>query len=299
HDDPWEIGKNGYGEVAILGDIKTTMPYINDQIRRHPAHDQPAADARSQRLRELAAKRDDLFRAFAEGLQRANAARLAAASGPPPAIQGSQVVKLLGEIEAEENLPLVYVHEAISDAQYFQQYLQYHSPSSYYSVEGGSLGYSMPASLGIKLAVGNDNIVINAVGDGSSLFYPQVWWTAAKFNLPILTIIMNNREYKTLLSGLEQITQLYDWKPTGDPWYLYLHEPHLTFPEIAASFGVNQGAVVSDPAKLKDALKTAIAVVQGGSPYVLEVRTDPSLAPPTNVPAPRLDVLFAARSGQL
>jgi benzoylformate decarboxylase len=299
HDDPWEIGKNAYGEVAILGDIKTTMPLLCDQIRQHPAHDQSAANVRSRRLRELDGKRDALFSTYAAGLARANSARLAAASGPPPAIQGSQVAKLLGEIEAEENLPLIYVHEAISDAQYFQEYLQYSSPTSYYSVEGGSLGYSMPASLGIKLAVGNEHVVINAIGDGSTLFYPQVWWTAAKFNLPILTLILNNREYKTLLAGLEQITQLYDWKPTGEPWYLYLNEPQLTFPEIAASFGVTQGAVVSDPAALKDALKQAIAVVQGGSPYVLEVRTDPSLAPPSKVPEPRLDVLFAAKSGLL
>ena len=299
HNDPWELGKNHYGEVAILGDIKTTLPVLCDAIRGHPAHDQGAADARSGELRELAGTRDRLFAGYMDGLARANAARAEGAAEGRPAIEGAQVAQALGELEAELGLPLAYVHEAISDAAYFQRYLQYHDPLSYYCVEGGSLGYSMPASLGIKLAVGDRRVVVNAVGDGSALFYPQVWWTATKFNLPILTVILNNREYKTLLAGLGQITELYKWQPAGDPWYLRLREPALSFVEIAASFGVMQGAVVSDPAELKDALRRGLAAVQQGQPYVLEVLTDPSLKPPADVPQPRLDVHFAAGQGVL
>jgi benzoylformate decarboxylase len=112
-------------------------------------------------------------------------------------------------------------------------------------------------------------------------------------------VILNNREYKTLLLGLGQITELYKWQPAGDPWYLRLREPALSFVEIAASFGVMQGAVVSDPAELKDALRRGLAAVQQGQPYVLEVLTDPSLKPPADVPEPRLDVHFAARQGLL
>ena len=67
--------------------------------------------------------------------------------------------------------------------------------------------------------------------------------------------------------------------------------------EIAASFGVMQGAVVSDPAELKDALRRGLAAVQQGQPYVLEVLTDPLLKPPADVPQPRLDVHFAAGQG--
>lgn len=299
HNDPWEIGKNHYGDIAILGDIKTTMPLLCDLVRQHPSRDQSAADARNLELQNLNSKRNDMFAAYADGLKQANAARLAAQGGQQPAIQGSQVAQVLGQIERELNLPLVYVHEAISDAQYFQKYLDYHSPTSYYSVEGGSLGYSMPASLGIKLATGSRSVVVNAIGDGSALFYPQVWWTAAKLDLPILTVILNNREYKTLLLGLEQITQIYGWQPTGQPWYLHLNEPCLSFPEIAASFGVTQGEVVSDPAALKGALIKGVKAVQHGQPYVLEVRTDPSLVPPPNIREPRLDVLFAAKEENL
>ena len=32
----WDIGKNYYGESAILGDIKATLPLINDLVRKNP-----------------------------------------------------------------------------------------------------------------------------------------------------------------------------------------------------------------------------------------------------------------------
>src|SRR5690606_27961992 len=72
----------------------------------------------------------------------------------------------------------VYVHEAVSDSPSFQYLMplnqEMSKPVSYYCVSGGSLGWSMPASLGIKIQPTaiqgvTPKLVINAVGDGSSL----------------------------------------------------------------------------------------------------------------------------------
>lgn len=72
------------------------------------------------------------------------------------------------------------VHEAVSDPAPFQYFLPLGTaaaaPISYYCVAGGSLGWSLPASLGIKLERrGRQDIethlVVAAVGDGSALFY--------------------------------------------------------------------------------------------------------------------------------
>src|SRR5271156_4844170 len=116
----------------------------------------------------------------------------------------------------------VYDHEAVSDPAPFQYLLPLGSgsvePISYYCVAGGSLGWSTPASLGIKLEGKGwqgieTSLVVNAVGDGSSLFYPQIWWTAAHRNLAVLYIIMNNHEYHTLQIGLRQVIQAYGSAP--------------------------------------------------------------------------------------
>ncbi len=52
----WDIGKNYYGEAAILGDVKATLPILNELVRQKP----PAGvAARNQRLRQLDAERRD------------------------------------------------------------------------------------------------------------------------------------------------------------------------------------------------------------------------------------------------
>jgi len=178
----------------------------------------------------------------------------------------------------------------------FQKHVKFDSPTSYFVAEGGSLGYSMPASLGIKLAAGNTRTVVNVVGDGSTLFYPHTWWTAAKFKVPILYIVVNNHRYQTLIGGLEYVKTSYHWEPSGQADYLRLTPPpELSFVGIAAAFGV-QGALVTKVPDLEPALVTAINVVQGKQPepYVLEVLTEPT--PPAKK-IPRLDPLFARKEG--
>jgi benzoylformate decarboxylase len=207
----------------------------------------------------------------------------------------------------------VYVHEAISDSAPFQYYLPFGTtgakPISYYCVAGGSLGWSMPASLGIKLeketiqGIGT-KLVINAVGDGSSLFYPQTWWTAAHHHLPILYIITNNHEYHTLQLGLQQVVASYgtapgyNWKPkTMDPSYLKLERPQLDFVSLAKAFGGQHGEIVKTPDAVKDAVERGIHhVLNNASSYILDMRiaanapTTPSTSTQHYTEQPVLDV---------
>lgn len=292
HDDPWEIGKNHYGHVAVLGDIKVTLPLITKGIAESSKFDQQAAQERYNSLRRDGEAVDRDFEAHFETLDAAVpiygehiAKALAKLQDGKLQDAKHQAVKLTG--------PLTLANEAISDSGMFQQHIHFDSPTSYFVAEGGSLGYSMPASLGIKLAAGNTRTVVNVVGDGSTLFYPHTWWTAAKFSVPILYIVVNNHRYQTLILGLKFVEVSYDWKPSGQADYLRLTPPpELSFVGIAAAFGV-QGALVTKVPDLEIALATAINVVQGEhKPYVLEVLTEPMTAT-----RPRLDPLFARKEG--
>jgi benzoylformate decarboxylase len=243
HNNPWELGKNQFGEVAILGDIKATLPGLIAEIRKHPPAQ--AAD-RNKELQQYARRRE------ADWADYLNTAR------KRQPIDAAVVASALGELIAEYKLgkKFVYVHEAVSDSTPFQFFLPLARPNaepiSYYCVEGGSLGWSMPATLGIKLAghghQGIDaDLVVNAVGDGSTLFYPQVWWTATQQALPVLYLIMNNKEYRTLLQGLEAVVKYYkgdpyDWKPVSmEPAYLHIEKPDMDFVALARAFGVANG----------------------------------------------------------
>lgn len=280
----WDIGKNFYGESAILGDIKATLPLINKYISQHvPA----GAAARNKHLEVIAAQRKIQWVKYAETALK------------QPEIWAVTIAAALRDVIAEKKLEkqFVYVHEAVSDGAPFQYLLPFDNeaakPISYYCVAGGSLGWSMPASIGIKLEPeGSQGIqtklVVNAVGDGSSLFYPQTYWTAAHENLGILYIITNNREYHTLQLGLQQVIAAYgteagyEWQPkTTDPDYLRINRPKFDFVTLAKAFGGEAGEVVEQPADVKEAIKRGVEyVLSSNKSYILDMRTAQDTPPP-------------------
>lgn len=281
HNDPWEIGKNYYGEAAILGDIKTTLPAIVKSIAAHPDYSAEAARKRDEALQQSHAD------------FTAEWGQYSAQSGE--FITASDVSQAIAALNPAH---LVYAHEVLSDSAPFQKNIPYPTPTSYYATEGGSLGYSMPATLGIALASreqGVDRTIINGVGDGSALFYPHTWWTARKYGLPILHIIMNNREYETLIIGLGQVEQYYpQFKPIENPPpYLLLGQPEVNFHELAVKFSAVGSAYVTDPNP--DVLKKAILMGietarERRGAYVLELRYKPFS---TSLGQPRLDFFFS------
>lgn len=319
----WDIGKNHYGEVSVLGDIKATLPLINKLLVKASPK---GAAKRNAELQQLAQKRGRQWETYLEKARKADK------------IWGVLVANALRELIVEKNLrkKFVYVHEAISDGAAFQLMLpfgeastkpgakpaRFAGPVSYYCVAGGSLGWSMPASLGIKLA-GEESqdvkpeLVINAVGDGSSLFYPQVWWTAAHRGIPVLYIIMNNQEYRTLQLGLGQVVaaygneQGYNWKPvTMTPEYLTLRNPDFDFVSVARAFGVPDGITVEKPDDVKSALQHGIEqVLKQKKSFVIDMRIAQITPPPDanmfaealkaepSIEQPSLDIFYQERAG--
>ena len=55
----------------------------------------------------------------------------------------------------------------------------------------------MPAAVGYSLGIDRAPVV-SIVGDGAALYSPQALWTAARENLPVTFVVVNNREYNIL-----------------------------------------------------------------------------------------------------
>lgn len=70
-------------------------------------------------------------------------------------------------------------------------------PGSWLSLTGGSLGQSAPVSVGAALAC-PDRPVITLLGDGCCMYTNQCFWTQARENLNITTLIYNNSSYNIL-----------------------------------------------------------------------------------------------------
>ncbi|AIY41740.1 Benzoylformate decarboxylase [Collimonas arenae] len=287
----WDIGKNYFGEAAVFGGIKATLPLINALVGSAPSAE---AAARNAKLDTLAAQRRVQWDAY---FVKALAA---------PNIMAVVIAQALREEIKQRSLDkkFVYVHEAVSDPAPFQYLLPFGTkgaaPISYYCVGGGSLGWSMPASLGIKLSgqgwqAIDTEFVVNAVGDGSSLFYPQTWWTAAHRKLAVLYIITNNHEYHTLQNGLQQLVASYgsapgyEWHPKDnntDPSYLRIQSPVMDFVAIAKALGGLSGEVVTTPEQVKGAVRRGMDhVLHQKQAYILDMRTDQNPPPPPNLAA--------------
>ena len=80
-------------------------------------------------------------------------------------------------------------------------------PYSYLGMyPAAALGYVLGSSTGAALAArGRDRIVINIQGDGDFNYTPGSIWTAAHHNLPMLTIMHNNRAYHMEVMYLQHV----------------------------------------------------------------------------------------------
>lgn len=76
-------------------------------------------------------------------------------------------------------------------------------PDSFYTFASGSLGWNLPASIGLALAErdsGRNRPILAIIGDGSFQYSIQGLWTAAQHELPILFVVPRNGQYGILKS---------------------------------------------------------------------------------------------------
>jgi benzoylformate decarboxylase len=91
----------------------------------------------------------------------------------------------------------IVVEEAPSSRSPMQAYLPILRSETFYTMDSGGLGYSMPAAVGIALAKPKAR-VIALIGDGSAMYSIQALWSAAQLELPIVFVILKNRRYAAL-----------------------------------------------------------------------------------------------------
>ncbi len=91
----------------------------------------------------------------------------------------------------------IWVVEAVTNTGFIHDNVRPTRPGSWINCGGGGLGWSGGAALGIKLAAEaerRDEFVCQIVGDGTYLFSVpgSVYWIANRYNIAVLTIVLNN-----------------------------------------------------------------------------------------------------------
>src|SRR5713101_5617907 len=162
--DPWEIGKNYPAKVAILGDPKATLPDLAEALRRRLSPD--SVKAAQSRAEALGKAREAKIADLKERARRE--------SGQTP-ISPLALVAAVAEAVPDDG---VVVDESISSGGGLRELLRSRDSKSFFGLRGGGIGWGLPASLGIKLALPSRPVVA-LVGDGSAMYTIQSFWTAS------------------------------------------------------------------------------------------------------------------------
>ncbi|KAK1139126.1 hypothetical protein N8T08_001246 [Aspergillus melleus] len=158
-------------------------------------------------------------------------------------------------------------------------------PKSWINCGGGGLGWSGGGALGIKLASDDQHggrnkgkFVCQVVGDGTYLFSVpgSVYWISRRYNIPILTLVLNNKGWNAPRRSMLLV------HPEGDGSRATNEELNISFaptpdyPGIAkaASGGEIWAGRAGTVAQLAKLLPEAIRTVQNGTSAVLEAQLD-------------------------
>jgi benzoylformate decarboxylase len=153
----------------------------------------------------------------------------------------------------------IYLNESTSTTDFLWRQLPMREPGSYYFGAAGGLGFAMPAALGVQLAEPARR-VIAVIGDGSANYSVTALWTAARYKIPVVFLILKNGTYGALRWFAEVL------KVDAVPG---LDVPGIDFLSLAKGYGVESVSAATAEA-LKQALTTALG---SQTPTLIEVAT--------------------------
>ncbi|MEU8638414.1 benzoylformate decarboxylase [Amycolatopsis sp. NPDC048633] len=120
--------------------------------------------------------------------------------------------------------------------------------TGFLTIASGALGYGVPGVVGAALGR-PDRKVIGVIGDGSSMYGIQALWTAARQELPVTILILDNTEYAAVRILGETL---------GGAKLPGTDLGGIDFATLASSMGC-QGVTITEPAGLVPGLTTALA----------------------------------------
>jgi acetolactate synthase-1/2/3 large subunit len=169
----------------------------------------------------------------------------------------------------EANLPddAIMTNGAGNYATWLHRFHRFRKFATQAAPTSGSMGYGLPGAVGAK-ALHPDREVVCFAGDGCFMMHGQEFATAVRYNLPIITLVINNGIYGTIRMHQERD---YPGRVSGTG---------LTNPDFAAyarAFG-GHGETVERTSDFAGAYLRARA---SGKPAIIEVKLDPEAITPT------------------
>ena len=239
-EDPWEIGKVFPVDLGIVADPKSALDSLIDIFPK--LSDQDSSSRKTERI---------------ECLQKAKAQtnaelenRIKVGWDATP-INAARLMRTMDKLIEGDAL---IVNESPTSKDILMSNFQFTPARSYFSnSSAGHLGWGLGAAIGATLASPKRRVVA-CLGDGSAMFGIQGLWTLAKYRVPLLVIVFNNRAYmavKNQFRGPEERIRI------AAEMGAELVGPEINFSRLAETFGIF-GQRVVQPEAIEPALKCAL-----------------------------------------
>ncbi|MEQ8463693.1 biosynthetic-type acetolactate synthase large subunit [Coleofasciculus sp. E1-EBD-02] len=237
--DPAEVGKNRAPQVPIVGDVQQVLAKL---LRRYEEQEIPANPNQTQ--------------AWLKRIQRWRQEYPLEAPQYPDTISPQEVI-----VELDRQAPDAYYTTDVGQHQMWAAQFLKTGPRRWISSAGlGTMGYGVPAAMGVKVALPDQQVVCVA-GDASVQMNIQELGTLAQYGINVKTVIINNgwqgmvRQWQEAFFGQRYSSSNME---IGMPDFVILSQ----------AYGV-KGMVVKHRDELKDAIAEMLAY---DGPVLLDVR---------------------------
>lgn len=250
-------------ELPIAADTALAIPALLAAIEERLADDDARRDALAARAERLG------DHAREQRLAWVDVAEAKHAESP---IATSTLAAAIWDVIQDEKWVLVngmlrgWAHR-LWEVDEFDAYVGSHSG-------GGGVGYGIGAAIGGALAYRDtDRIPINLQPDGDLMFYPSALWTIGHYDIPMFTVMHNNR---SLFNSTNHRIRLAEFRDRDDSLERAhvgtgYTEPTPEYAPIAEAMGVVGYGPVEDPEELKPTLEAAWQDVKAGRPVLVDV----------------------------
>jgi thiamine pyrophosphate-dependent acetolactate synthase large subunit-like protein len=255
--DPVSLARVYPTEVPMVADLKLATADLLAAVKSlaTPARLQQIRDSRYSKIKEYTAQLEAFQKSYAQKAMASNDVSLE---------------RIAMDLEATLDKESYFAAE-LNSARPIEKSTLMHfggDDKRYLSNTGRALGWSLSASVGIKLAQ-PDRPVVAMMGDGAFLFGgPQGMWSMARYRAPVTAIVWNNHSYDVERTGMFS-TGGRQFE-AGRDMVCYLGDPDVDYTKIAAGLGVD-GEVVKDAASFRPALLRAQRANIEGRPYLIDL----------------------------
>lgn len=237
--DPAEVNKNVKSSVAVLGDVKETLPLLTEKVKPNLHHEWVQEFKKCMQIETDKVITKDMY-------------------PEKPGLSMGEVIRRINENAKGEAILVTDVgqHQMVA-----ARYTKFNNTRSIVTSGGlGTMGFGLPAAIGAKLGC-PDKQVVTIIGDGGFQMTIQELGTIFQTGAAVKIVILNN----DFLGMVRQWQQLF-----FDKRYSSTEMINPDFLMIAKGYCID-GQRVSKREDLDDAVKK---MLDHNGPYLLEVKVE-------------------------